>query len=184
MARRRIKLLCALLLLPMLMAASAQGCTPPHHDTGTPPGPENNEPVNVSSPRGGVYIELFDRKITYVGSGDLEERIERWRSMFPDRSYRVIERVDPAKTSDPMLTELGIEQIAIDYYRSGGMQLRNNDPAIAKTNRYYDQAMKDARAYIDKNGWEEDASDPLNVVNPEDPGSEDVGGFDDFPEIP
>lgn len=182
MPRRRIKLLCALLLLPMLMAASAQGCTPPHPDTGTPPGPENNVPANIFSPRGGIYIEMFDRKVVYVGYGDLASRINSWRALYPHDSFRVIMRVDPSKATDPLLTEQGIETIAINYYRSQHMPLRNAEEGMSKTYRYYDRAMKDAQDYINKNGWEEDASDPLNFENPDDPGADDFSGFDDFPE--
>lgn len=183
MSRRRIKPLLVLLLLPLLMAASAKGCAPPQPSTGAPPGPVNNEPASIFSPSGGVYIELFDRKITYVGSGDLRTRIAKNLAKYPERSYRVLIRVDPSKTSDPGLTEDGIEQTAINYYKADGMPLRNQVAAIAKSNRYYDRAMELAKQYIDKYGWEEDASDPLNVKNPDDPGSEDVDGFDDFPDF-
>lgn len=170
--KKRLTPLAALLALPLLMAASAQGCAPQ-----TPPGPVSNQPVSIFSQRGGVYILSKDGKVYYVGQGELSRRSSDWARDEPDMSFRVILRADSYNV------ERGAEQIAWEFYKSKGDPLTlNKEVPMTRSYRYYQQSLDDANAYVKEHGWSSE-SDPLDRAAPDDPAG-DGGGADDPIDLP
>lgn len=113
---------------------------------------------------GGVYIFMDGGKVTYVGSGNLAARIKVGQTMGRGTSAKVILRVNPNMTANPGGVEDAAEQVAIDYYRSIGMPLKNTGTALAKSNRYYQTDMDAFNQYMqDSGGWKPGTSpDPLD----------------------